>query len=143
MRGLLLRAAPVAALTALAGCGGGDDDYANEPRPATPIVVSAAIVGDEVSVSPKRFGAGLVNFVVTNQTGEARRLRVETDEIGGTQAGMRAQSPEIPPRGTGTLKADLRQGTYRLSIEGGGDERSERLDVGAPRPSAQNELLLP
>lgn len=143
--GLPVRALPAVALAgaALAGCGADSDDFANEPRPAAPIVVSAAILNDEVAVSPQRFGAGLVNFVVTNQTGEKRRLQIETDELAGAEAGVarRATTP-IVPSGTAQLKANLRQGTYRLSVDGDGVD-AVRVRVGPPRESAQDKLLLP
>ena len=52
----------------VAGCGS-DTSYRNEPRPASPIVVTASINKDAVAVSPRRFGAGPITLIVTNQTG--------------------------------------------------------------------------
>ena len=57
------------AACALAGCGGSGEDYANKPRPAAPINVTAAINDKEISISPKTFGAGPVVIIVSNQTG--------------------------------------------------------------------------
>jgi hypothetical protein len=131
----------IAAL-AIAGCGD-EDDYANEPRPPSPITVTASISDERVSVSPDRFGAGPITLVVTNQTGRSRELLLETDEPGGTgQAGVRQQAGPINPRGTASLKADLRAGTYvvRVSNE---EIRPARVTVGRQRESAQNELLQP
>ena len=36
----------------IAGCGGGKD-FANDPRPPTPVNITAAISDDRVTVSPK------------------------------------------------------------------------------------------
>jgi hypothetical protein len=140
------RAKALAATTALAtalavGCGD-EDDYANEPRPPAPIVVSAAVTDARVSVSPKQFGAGPVNLIVTNQTEVAQEITLETDEIGGSEPGIQQRTGPINPGDTATLKADLKSGTYRVATD------SERirpaaLDVGESRPSAQNELLQP
>jgi hypothetical protein len=127
----------------LAGCGGSDDsDYANEPRPPTPIVVSASIGSDRVSVSPRRFGAGPVTLIVTNQTGQSREITLETDEIGGSSPGIEQNSGPINPGDTASLKADLARGTYRVAVDDRGIEGAS-LRVGAERASAQDELLQP
>jgi hypothetical protein len=121
---------------------GDEDDYANEPRPPQPIVVSAAVTDSRVSVSPAEFGAGPVNLVVTNQTERAQEITLETDEIGGSEPGIQQRTGPINPGDTASLKADLKQGTYRVAVDGG-DIRPAALDVGDARPSAQNELLQP
>ena len=127
----------------IAGCGGSDDsNYANEPRPPAPIVVSASIGSDKVSVSPRRFGAGPVTLIVTNQTGQSRELTLETDEIGGSTPGIEQNSGPINPGDTASLKADLKRGTYRVAVDGK-QIAAARLNVGAERESAQNELLQP
>jgi hypothetical protein len=126
---------------AIAGCGG-DGDYANKPRPATPINVTAAITDDRVSVSPKSFGAGPIVIIVSNQTTERQTVTLETEELGGSQPGLRRSTNPIGPRSTATLKVDVRQGTYAVSTRGGSIEPAT-VEVGKPRKSAQDELLQP
>ena len=123
------------------GCGD-DDDYENEPRPPAPIVVSAAITQDGVSVSPENFGAGPITLIVTNQTQSAQELTLETDEIAGSAPGIEQETGPISPGDTASLKADLREGTYRVGVNGRGIAEAA-LDVGEPRESAQNQLLQP
>jgi hypothetical protein len=130
------------ATTVLAGCGAQDEDYANEPRPPAPIVVSAAITSDGVAVSPRSFGAGPVTLIVSNQTGDEQRITLETDEFGGTEPGMEQRTGPITPGDTASLKADLRRGRYRVAVPGSGIDGTS-LRVSDPRPSAQDQLLLP
>ena len=125
----------------LAGCGDEGGDYANKPRPATPINVTAAISTKEISISPKEFGAGPVVIIVSNQTGSEQRVTLQTEELGGSQGGMKRSTDPIAPRGTGTLKADVREGSYALSTSDG--PKAVTLEVGPDRKSAQNELLAP
>jgi hypothetical protein len=135
-------AALVLGAVALASGCGEEDDYKNEPRPATPIVVSAAITQDKVSVSPREFGAGPITLIVTNQTDNAQELTLETDEIGGGAPGIEQETGPISPGDTASLKADLREGTYKVGVNGRGIAAAA-LNVGEPRESAQNELLQP
>jgi hypothetical protein len=122
----------------VAGCGGGTD-YKNQPRPAAPIVVTASIAKDAVSVSPRKFGAGPITLIVTNQTGASQQLTVE---INSGAAGFKGRTGPINPRDTGQLKADLARGTYSVHVDGN-SIRAAKLTVGAKRPSAQNDLLQP
>jgi hypothetical protein len=125
---------------ALAACGG--QERVNAPRPPAPVTLSAAILRDRVLVSPRAVGAGPLVLVVANQSARRRTLTVETDEIAGTEVGLRASSDPIAPGGTATLELDARRGRYRV---GAGDAaiRPARVRVGRRRPSAQDALLLP
>jgi hypothetical protein len=125
----------------LAGCGDEGGDYANKPRPATPINVTAAISDKKISISPKEFGAGPVVIIVSNQTGAEQTLTLQTEELGGSQPGLKQKTDPIAPRGTGTLKADVREGSYALSASEG--PKAASLEVGPERKSAQDELLAP
>ena len=126
----------------LAACGGDEADYANEPRPPSPIVVSASISEGSVSVSPSSFGAGPVTLIVTNQTGRTQELTLETEEIGGDAPGIEQNTGPINPGDTAQLQADLRQGTYRVGVDSEGVSAAS-LRVGEKRPSSQDELLQP
>lgn len=139
-RGMRLTAVPVAGalVVTAAGCGS-EVEYANTPRPAAPIVVTASISRDSVSASPGRFGAGPISVIVTNQTGAAQQVTLEAD---GDQPGVRRQTPPIDPRDTATLKADVEPGRYTLHVDGNAIAPA-RLRVGAPRDSAQSDLLQP
>ena len=133
----------IAALAlAVAACGGEDEERSNAPRPPTPINVTAAIDDTEVRVSPPRFGAGPVVFVVSNQSSRPQSLTFETDELGGDTGGIRRSTREIAPRSTGELKVDPPEGTYRL-IASSGDVNPASIEVSGRRESAQGELLLP
>ena len=138
-------AGPLIALLAaalLAGCGDSGGDYENEPRPPSPINVTARVGDEDISVSPEKFGAGPISLIISNQTDEPQELTFETDELGGDEPGLAPQSSgEIRPDGTATIKVDVREGSYVLKAAGGA--REARIEVGAPRPSAQNELLQP
>jgi hypothetical protein len=122
------------------GCGDDGDDYANEPRPPAPVVVSAAITDRGVSVSPERLGAGPVTLIVANLTDMAHELTLETNEIGGSGGGIRQSTGPINPGDSAQLQADLVSGAYEVAVDG---QTPTPLRVGAPRPSAQDQLLQP
>jgi hypothetical protein len=132
----------LAAATAFSACGDGEQRV-NDDRPAATINVTAAIIGDHLEVSPRRFGAGPIRLLVTNQTATPQAITFETDEIGGDSPGLTRTSAPIIPSGTTSLEVDgLREGAYRISTS---DDAIEpvAVAVGAPRPSAQSELLQP
>ena len=125
----LLAAAPLA----LAACG--EEDFENEPRPAIPIELTAAIDERSVNISPGVIGAGLVNLTVSNQTDEPTRLTLE----GPTSV----TSDEIVPGGTTTIKTGLEEGDYELAAGAEVSIDPDKLEVGPARPTSQNELLQP
>ena len=130
-------------LSSSAAFGCGDEaDYENSPRPPAPIVISAAIQDGEVSVSPKQFGAGPVTLIVANETEKAQEITLETDEIGGSSPGLRQRTGPINPGDTASIKADLKRGTYKVSVATDGIEAAA-MKVGEQRESAQNQLLQP
>jgi hypothetical protein len=129
------------AALAAAGCGDGDD-YANTPRAPAPINVTAAISDAEISVSPRRFGAGPIMLIISNQSGSPQEVTLESEDVGGSGPGLRQRTSAINPRGTATLKVDVRRGRYELRT---GDRRipPAAVRVGAERESSQNEIGLP
>jgi hypothetical protein len=132
-RGRVSIAVVVAALALLAaGCG--RDDFKNDPRPPVPLEVTVSIEDEGVAVSPAGFGAGLVNFTISNLTKEPASLEF----IGPTDV----TSQEIPPAGNAILKTTMEEGNYEIvsSIE---DSRPASVKVGPERESGQDELLLP
>jgi len=131
----------VAAVVALAGCGS-SSDYKNDPRPPAPIVITASIDNQRVSVSPRSFGAGPISLVVTNQTNTAQRITLESADKAGSGPGLRQETAPISPRDTATLKADVTPGLYTVHV-GGDGIAAARLQVGSQRASAQNDLLQP
>jgi hypothetical protein len=136
-----VRRLPIALALAAAGCGGGAP-RADVDRPATPAMLTAAIRDRSVQVSPTRIGAGEIVLVVSNQSTRPQRVTFESDELGATRSGQRASTATIPPQGTGRLTIDARRGGYAVHVD---DQavRAAHVRVGAPRPSAQNQLLLP
>jgi hypothetical protein len=127
----------VAAAFGIAGCG--DEDHANRDRPATTINITAAIADGRVHVSPRAFGAGPIRLIVSNQTTSAQAVTFAT---GGDASGVTQTTAPITPAGTGTLEVDVPEGDYEISTDDG-KVRPATVRVGAPRPSAQNELLQP
>jgi hypothetical protein len=128
---LVVAAALVTAL-AVAGCG--RDDFKNDPRPPIPAEVSVKIARDGVAVSPKEFGAGLVNFTIANLTTQPGTLAISGP--------VDADSSEIPPAGTDTVKVDMKTGSYEATVSGVA-ARPFSFTVGPERPTGQNDLLLP
>jgi hypothetical protein len=123
---------------AAAGCGE-EEDHANRERPPSSINVTAAIADGRIHVSPRRFGAGPIRLIISNQTASAQELTFET---GGDAAGVTQSTEPIRPSGTATLEVDVTEGDYELSSADGG-VKPTAVRVGAPRESAQDQLLLP
>lgn len=139
-RAAALCALALAALVAT-GCGT-QSDYKNKPRPPSPINITASISAKGVSVSPNVFGAGPVVLVVTNQTDTSQEVTFETDELGGSKPGVAQKTGPINPQGTGELKVDVPEGTYRVRTENDTIQPAT-LQVGGKRESAQNKVLQP
>jgi hypothetical protein len=131
----------IAAALAIAGCGATADSH-TDPRPPAPIVLTASISDQRVSVSPRHFGAGPISLIVTNQTKTAQRVTLESVEKAGQGPGLRQQTAPISPRDTATLKADVDPGRYSVHVVGDAIAAAD-LRVGRERPSAQNDLLQP
>lgn len=138
----LIAAVAVAAL-AVASCGGEGRSYDNQPRPPAEITVGVSINKDEISVSPRAFGAGPVNLKIVNQTDRSHQVVLETEDAPGSDgAGLRQETGPINPAGTATIAANVAEGTYRVSVDTEGISPAT-LDVGDERPSSQQDLLLP
>lgn len=128
--------AAIAVTVAVSACG--EDDFENQPRPPSTIELTALINDEAVKVSPSRaneVGAGLAAVTISNQSSEPAALVLE----GPTDA----ESPEIAPGATGSLKTTLEEGDYVVSAGEDTGPRDGKLEVGPERESAQNDLLLP
>lgn len=123
----------VALLAAATGCG--SDDFENEPRPATPVEVTARIDQREVAVSPAKVGAGIVTFTISNQSPDPVIFTLD----GPTDAAAN----QIPPGGVGNMRAELEEGDYEVNAGEPSDARETVLAVGPARETSQNELLKP
>jgi hypothetical protein len=123
----------------LAGCGGGKK-FANDERPAVPVQLTGVITDNEVTISPKRVGAGPVILNVSNQAKGAHTVTLEgggtTDTVG-----------PVNPLDTAQLQATLKPGSYVVKAGSkqatSADIKAFTLTVGQQRPSSSNELLLP
>lgn len=85
--------ATVSSALLAAGCGE-ERSYSNDPRPPSTIVLTASINAEEVSVSPRRFGAGPVNLVIVNETSAAQKITFATS---GGAGGFSQQTGPINP----------------------------------------------
>ncbi len=121
------------AASAFTACGSGD--FANDPRPPSPILVGVKVDSERVSVSPSNFGAGLVSFSVTNSADAPIRLRLSGPAT--------ASSAPIKPGEPGSLQAELPEGDYRASAVGAASAAAGKFTVGKQRPSSRDKLLLP
>jgi hypothetical protein len=140
-------AAAACALTgalSLASCGSDDHTYANAERPPSPIVISASINDDQVTISPKRFGAGPITLIISNQSASSQQVTLETADVPGESGpGEKAiETGPINPRETAAVKGEVKQGAYEVRV-GGEGVRAAKITVGKQRPSAQNDLLQP
>jgi hypothetical protein len=130
-------AAVAVALLAAAGTGCGSDDTArSEERPPVPINISINLDQKRITASPATFGAGPVTLLVANQSGAAQTLTIEGPRL------RRSVGP-INPQDTATVRLRLQQGENTVSAEESAGLREVTLEVGPPRTSGQNDLLLP
>ena len=118
---------------AVSACGA--EDFPNDPRPPSPITLTAVIDEQGITVSPRAVGAGRARFTVANQSREPGALVLEgpTDAV----------SDEILPGNTARLQTDLLEGEYIVSAGEDSTVTDTSLEVGPERASAKNELLLP
>jgi hypothetical protein len=116
----------------VAGCGA--EDHANNPRPPAPVELSAKVDDKRVVVAPSKTGAGLASITISNQSSDALQL-----EFSGPSRG---ETSEISAGGVGTVQLQLKEGDYSVQASSPSIQ-SGKLTVGAERPSAQNDLLLP
>lgn len=131
--------AAIAALAlAMAAAGCGSEDFANDPRPAAPVGLTAKVDSKEIVVSPAKLGAGLVNITVSNQSEDPVSLTLV-----GPGPEDNIEGDEVPPGGVGDVKASLSEGDYEVNGGERSDAKPAEIKVGPPRPSSSDELLLP
>ena len=130
-RHALVAALAVSAALTLGACG--SSDFANDPRPAAPIVVTATVASGRVDVSPDRFGAGLINLTIANLSDSPVRFTLSGPKD--------AATPPIQPGNPANLKLNLPEGSYQATAGHGG--QTVPVKVGPERDSSQNQLLQP
>lgn len=131
----------VVVCVAVAGCGS-TASYKNQPRPPSPINVTAALSEKKISLEPKSFGAGPVTMIISNQTSTSQVVTVESDELGASTPGTKAKTAPIGPLDTAELQMDVKRGTYKVATQSG-SLKPVSITVGKARKSAQGNLLQP
>ena len=124
------------------GCGSDDSEYANADRPPAPITISIAIVGDRVTISPDRVGAGPVVLLIANESGRSHDVTLAASGAGRSCVADEASSGPINPEGAARITLPLVEGTCEVGVADGTLDPA-RLVVGPERESAQQDLLQP
>jgi hypothetical protein len=125
----------LALVVGISGCG--EDDFENDPRPPSPVELTAAIDKKSVSIAPSDPAAGLVVITVSNQTEETTQLVLDGPGDDDPASG------DIEPLGTGTIKTALEEGEYQAFAGNSETIEPAPITVGPPGESSQNDLLLP
>jgi hypothetical protein len=136
----LLVASGATLILAVAGCG--EEEFANDPRPAATVELSGSISDNGVTISPTREGAGSVLITFTNLTDRAHTITLEGEDV------IERTAP-IQPQDTASITKTLEPGTYE--IRAGSNKAVDiedqippaTLTVGPPRRESNNDLLLP
>ena len=122
-----------------AGCGG-EEDFANDPRPAAPIQLTGVITDKGVTVSPDRVGAGPIILLISNQTDEARTVTLD----GG---GTTERVGPVNPQDVAKLQQTVEMGNYTVKAGSAKAVAKElapaTLRVGKARKSSSDQVLLP
>jgi hypothetical protein len=122
-----------------AGCGG-EEDFANDPRPAAPVQLTGVITEKGVTVSPDRVGAGPIILLISNQTDEARTVTLDgggtTDTVGPVNPQDVAKLQQTVETGDYTVKAGAAKAVAK-------ELEPATLRVGKPRKSSSDQVLLP
>lgn len=133
MRSRSAAALLVVAAAIAVGCG--SEDFPNEPRPASPVELSARIDDGGVVVDPAATGAGLAVVTISNQS-------MEDVELNFNGPGDDRRTDQIRAGGVSSIKLALDQGEYVIEPDVSSIS-SGSIEVGRPNASAQNDLLLP
>lgn len=124
---------------ALASCGGGKD-FANKPRPPVTLELTGVITKQEVTISPRKVGAGPVVITVSNQSGSSRTLTLDGN-------GIQESVGPINPLDTAKLQKTLKPGRYTVKAGSeaatSGQIKPATLVIGKERASASDKVLLP
>ena len=122
----------------LSACG--QEDFKNQPRPATAIELSGTIKRAAVTVSPRKVGAGPVTITISNQTHDTHTITLAGDRV-------REVVGPINPLDTGTIQKTLQPGIYKVRA---GSPRAvsqeikpAELSVGKQRKSSAEKVNLP
>jgi hypothetical protein len=132
-RHALFAALAVSAALTLGACG--SSDFANDPRPAAPIVVTARVASGQVQVSPDHFGAGVVTFTIANLSDSPVRFTLSGPKD--------AATPPIQPGDPANLKLNLPQGSYQATAGQQVNAQSATVKVGPERENSDSQLLQP
>jgi hypothetical protein len=130
------------------GCGS-SQTFANHPRPPLPINLTVYVNDARVSVSPRAFGAGPVNFIIANGASRAESVQVQASGSSSTLA----DTGPISTQATGQVRVDLPPGDYTVLTgsrgatvarqAAGSSIQAARLHVGPERRAAASDLLGP
>ncbi|HEU0024991.1 MAG TPA: hypothetical protein VFQ12_10185 [Thermoleophilaceae bacterium] len=123
----------------LAACGD-DEDFANDPRPPTPIELTGVIQDDRVTVSPDRIGAGPVAITIANQTDDPHPVILSGGSVD-------ARIKLVAPTATTTIRRSLEPGRYEVAAGSVAAVPKEIepaiLEVGPERESSSGDVSLP
>jgi hypothetical protein len=118
----------------------GQEDFANNPRPATAVELTGVIQEDKVTVSPRKLGAGPVTITVSNQTDDDHTLTLVGDRT-------KTEIGPINPLDTGTIQKTLEPGIYEIKAGSAKAVSREikpaQLEIGKERKSSADEVGLP
>jgi hypothetical protein len=139
--------------TVVAGCGssghvGGHLDVRGQTTPANAVSMSVSVIGHQVSVSPKRLGAGQMIFNIVNTDATAQTLVARPSNGHGTTTKLGT----VAPGGTSQIKVELKPGNYLLGspltgetaiVSGHKSLTSATLKIGAFRSGGDNAIDQP
>jgi hypothetical protein len=138
-RGAAALLASATLTVSLLGCGG-QEDFANKPRPAAAIELTGVIQAKRVTVSPHDVGAGPVTITISNQTQDAHTVTLEGESV-------RLKVGPVNPLDTVTLQKTLDPGSYEIragSTQAVAQEiRPAELTIGKERKSSSDKVGLP
>jgi hypothetical protein len=127
---------------ALAATGCGSEKFANDPRPPSGVELNGVITDENVTVSPRREGAGPVLITVANQTDRALTVTLEGED-------METRVGPVSPQDTAEIRKTLTSGTYEIragssrAVNIEDQIRPATIEIGPERDSSGGELLLP
>jgi hypothetical protein len=122
----------------------GDDDFANERRPAVALAITGVITEQRVEISPSEIAGGPIILTISNQTPESHQVTLVGESDDGTE--IRQVTGPINPEGTAQIEEDLPPGEYRVTASSDpfeDDIAPGKIIVEGDRGSGSDDLQLP